>query len=237
MSSATYPISLQVISILLILAQTHYQSPAAFAQPGNTKTDTALSLGYAQLKAGAYKKAIVFLNNAVKQDSKSFMARRYLCYALLQNGEPQRASEQLITLSKLTKPTAFDVYLLGEVYLANGDSDKAEKTFRQSWGMDPTSTLAEAGVVRALAAGDKFSEAEAMCTRHIQDNETPSVRNYFESVYANIRKLEQPEPGEAPSSGSAPSDGNGPSNANPSANPAPEGTARPRMDARMAPKA
>ncbi|HEY9713258.1 MAG TPA: hypothetical protein V6C72_07300, partial [Chroococcales cyanobacterium] len=78
-------------------------------RPINPAILPMLTYAYEKMRQGQFDSAVSTLCEAVKTDAGSVAARRYLAYALLRVNEPLDAIQQLGLITKMTKPTTFDL--------------------------------------------------------------------------------------------------------------------------------
>jgi tetratricopeptide (TPR) repeat protein len=123
-----------------------------------------LRKGYDQLRKNDLEKAIPTLCNVVRADRDSPSARRYLAFALLQQGEGKAALSQLNALSLLQESTTFDIMLKAVALDMIGEHEKALEYFRETMERDPDSDYYRIKTIDQLLILFKYEEAMELAT-------------------------------------------------------------------------
>ncbi|MBK9770451.1 MAG: tetratricopeptide repeat protein [Candidatus Obscuribacter sp.] len=127
-------------------------------------THAMLRKGYDQLRKNDLEKAIPTLCNVVRADRDSPSARRYLAFALLQQGEGKAALSQLNALSLLQESTTFDIMLKAVALDMIGEHEKALEYFRETMERDPDSDYYRIKTIDQLLILFKYEEAMELAT-------------------------------------------------------------------------
>lgn len=127
-------------------------------------THAMLRKGYDQLRKNDLEKAIPTLCNVVRADRDSPSARRYLAFALLQQGEGKAALSQLNALSLLQESTTFDIMLKAVALDMVGEHEKALDYFRETMERDPDSDYYRIKTIDQLLILLKYDEAMELAT-------------------------------------------------------------------------
>lgn len=184
-----------IASIVASGAQCASATTSGVATATSTEFETLLKRGYEQMKNGSFGPAVGTLTRAVKANKNSAMARRYLCYALLQEGEIDNAFEQMLAITRLKQPAAIDYYLLGEVHLAQGSNVEAQKDFTNALIKQPGMSAASAGLVKTCVNVHDWEGALKICAHCISSSEpkdatSKALNAYFKKLYAAIKEAQ-----------------------------------------------
>jgi tetratricopeptide (TPR) repeat protein len=151
-------------------------------RPVNEKILPLIKEGYLDLSKGSYDKAIKVLKKALSLDKEAISARRYLAYALIQTGHAQEALAQMMTVSKLVPPNAFDFYLFAASYYAAGGVKEARDCYNEALRQNPGYDAARAGLVKTLAHEHNFEEALSNVQQGLQLTKDEAVKKYYTSL-------------------------------------------------------
>src|SRR5689334_10733902 len=126
-----------LVNCLLVLSLAASTTQISFAAtPANAAAAyPLLKKAYDSMLRNQFHPAVQTLVQAVKLDPNNLTARRYLGYALLQLNAPHDAINQMVMVTRITRPTAFDLYTFGEAYLMSGDYPNAENSFKGALGL------------------------------------------------------------------------------------------------------
>lgn len=153
-------------------------------RPANAAAQALLNRAYEQMRKNAFPNAVVLLNEAVRADANSVIARRYLAYALIRIARPGDALNQLVFLSSMLKPnapTTFDNFNLGEAYLSLRNYSAAEDAFKSVVALEPKNDAARGDLIKAYAYDSKFPEAMQQLTIG-QQNRDPRIQRYYRTL-------------------------------------------------------
>lgn len=170
------------LSVACIASSPAQSAQTKQAEPGNAKSDsdaapatknaansesvthTLLRKGYEQLRKNDLEKAIPTLCNVVRVDRDSPSARRYLAFALLQQGDGKAALSQLNALSLLQESTTFDILLKAVALDMIGEHEKALEYFQETMERDPDSDYYRIKTIDQLLILLKYEEAMELAT-------------------------------------------------------------------------
>lgn len=153
-------------------------------RPANAAAQVLLNRAYDQMRKNQFASAVQLLNEAVRADANSVVARRYLAYALIRIARPAEALNQLILLTNMLKPhapTTFDNFNLGEAYLSLRNYTAAQDAFKAVVALEPRNDAARGDLIKAYAYDSKFPEAMAQLTIG-QQNRDPRVQKYYRTL-------------------------------------------------------
>ncbi len=153
-------------------------------RPTNAAAQALLNRAYDQMRKNQFGNAVTLLNEAVRADANSVIARRYLAYALIRIARPADALNQLVFLTNMIKPntpTTFDNFNLGEAYLSLRNYAAAEDAFKAVVALEPRNDAARGDLIKAYAYESKFPEAMAQLTIG-QQNRDPRVQKYYRTL-------------------------------------------------------
>jgi predicted Zn-dependent protease len=153
-------------------------------RPANAAAQVLLNRAYDQMRKNSFPNAVLLLNDAVRADANSVIARRYLAYALIRVARPGDALNQLVFLSNMLKPnapTTFDNFNLGEAYLSLRNYSAAEDAFKSVVALEPKNDAARGDLIKAYAYDSKFPEAMQQLSIG-QQNRDPRVQRYYRTL-------------------------------------------------------
>ncbi len=153
-------------------------------RPANAAAQALLNKAYDQMRKNSFPNAVRLLNDAVRADANSVMARRYLAYALIRIARPGDALNQLVFLNNMLKPnapTTFDNFNLGEAYLSLRNFSAAEDAFKSVVALEPRNDAARGDLIKAYAYDSKFPEAMQQLTIG-QQNRDPRIQRYYRTL-------------------------------------------------------
>lgn len=153
-------------------------------RPANAAAQALLNRAYDQMRKNQFANAVKLLNDAVRADANSVIARRYLAYALIRIAKPADALNQLVFLTNMVKPnapTTFDNFNLGEAYLSLRNYSAAEDAFKSVVALEPRNDAARGDLIKAYAYDSKFPEAMSQLTIG-QQNRDPRVQRYYRTL-------------------------------------------------------
>ncbi|MFN8550136.1 MAG: hypothetical protein U0103_01510 [Candidatus Obscuribacterales bacterium] len=153
-------------------------------RPANAAAQALLNRAYDQMRKNQFANAVQLLNEAVRADANSIVARRYLAYALIRIARPAEALNQLVLLTNMLKPnapTTFDNFNLGEAYLSLRNYTAAQDAFKAVVAVEPRNDAARGDLIKAYAYDSKFPEAMTQLTIG-QQNRDPRVQKYYRTL-------------------------------------------------------
>jgi tetratricopeptide (TPR) repeat protein len=153
-------------------------------RPANAAAQALLNRAYDQMRKNQFPNAVKLLNDAVRADANSVIARRYLAYALIRIARPADALNQLVFLTNMLRPnlpTTFDNFNLGEAYLSLRNYSAAEDAFKAVVALEPRNDAARGDLIKAYAYDSKFPEAMAQLSIG-QQNRDPRVQRYYRTL-------------------------------------------------------
>ncbi|MBK9144121.1 MAG: tetratricopeptide repeat protein [Candidatus Melainabacteria bacterium] len=142
-----------------------------------------LSKGYELMQQGDYSPAVKTLAGAVRTDSDSITARRYLAYALVKNGDPKDAIAQLNAIVKKIKPTYFEWCTFGEAYLEAGSVDQAKSCFETALKQSPRCDYARSGLIRANLKNNEIQAALDLAEEGMKSAKDQEIYDYYKGLY------------------------------------------------------
>jgi tetratricopeptide (TPR) repeat protein len=147
-----------------------------------------LKKAYAQLGSGSVDDAIGTLNSVIKLDRNSAMARRYLCYALIQRGEPREAISQLDALAQLNCGVPFDLCMRGQALQLLGEYKKATESFKAAIGLDPTSDYIRDKLIDSLQMSGDYKEAAAVCADGYYASQDKKQKDHYLDIFNQVQQ-------------------------------------------------
>lgn len=147
-----------------------------------------LQRGVDQMSRGNYDQAVITFSKAVKCDPSDFQARRYLCSALLKNGQATAASQQLEVITKFAPGNNSDMSLLAEAYLHCGECEKAVECFKKVLRIDPSDTTAKYGLTRGLLATGDIAGARDLALHTMRNTTNQKIRSGCAQILSQIKE-------------------------------------------------
>lgn len=161
-----------------------------------------LSKGYELMQQGDFSPAVKTLAGAVRSDSDSITARRYLAYALVKSGDPKDAIAQLNAIVKKIKPTYFEWCTFGEAYLEAGAVDQAKSCFETALKQSPRCDCARSGLIRANVKNNDLQAALDLAAEGMKSARDQELYDYYKGLYRVVYSHKSSIP--APAVGAAP---------------------------------
>jgi len=185
-------------AIMIALTLGASTAGAALAEGKTISEELApmLSRGYELMQQGDYSPAVKTLAGAVRSDSDSITARRYLAYALVKNGDPKDAIAQLNAIVKKIKPTYFEWCTFGEAYLEAGAVDQAKSCFETALKKSPRCDYARSGLIRANLKNNEIQAALDLAEEGMKSARDQEIYDHFKGLYrvAYSHKIAIPAP-------------------------------------------
>lgn len=144
--------------------------------------------GLDQISRGSYDQAVITFSKAVKCDPSDMQARRYLCSALLKNGQATAAAQQLEVITKFAPGNNSDMCLLAEAYLHCGEFEKSAECFKKVLRIEPGDTTAKYGLTRALLAVGDVAGAKNLAIDTMRSTTNQKVRSGCAQVLSQIKE-------------------------------------------------
>ncbi len=143
---------------------------------------------YEFITKGNYLEASNLLNKAINNDPNDIEARRYLTYTYLLQGHNQDAKNELIAMTKIQKPSPFDWFLMGQLYLNENELVLAQESFRNSLYYNPYLYLARVGYIRCLINQGNPDEANNAIDEGKKLTKNKQVLNYYQFLAQVVKK-------------------------------------------------
>lgn len=174
--------------LLVAVLSNHTPGSAAGSAVQASVEDALIAKAYGQMKREEFVPAIRTLVSALKLDQDSLTARRYLAYALLRAGEPENALTQLILITRLAIPNAFDWYTFGEVYLAAGSYKQAEEAFKDALVKNPHMDGARGGLIKTFAQTGQYDKAMQLISQGYSQSRFSESKDYYRRLLAYVNE-------------------------------------------------
>lgn len=149
----------------------------------NIKSDTYLAAGDLAMSRGQADKAVAQYRSAVAANPKDASILRRLAMAQVQSGQTQPAIETWKSYLSLTKGSDDAYGSLGYAYELAGQSEVAEKTYRDGIARNPKGALVHINLGLMLVRRSKVDEAVATMSAVLQPHE---VNYNVASVYEQM---------------------------------------------------
>lgn len=163
--------------------------------------------GAIEYELKSYTKAEAHLNKVLSREPNAFVARKALVMSYLRSGQGEKAEATLLPLLDKIDKDSNMLAMAGEVFIRNGEMDKATEYFTKAAALDPSSsTKRTALALTQMAKGESqlaFKELEkavevdkgvnanlALIAAHLR-------RREFDQALPAIAKLEQKQPNSA----------------------------------------
>lgn len=143
----------------LLLASPAWTAAGASDSNNESVSHEGLRKAYEQLTKSSFEKAVKTLCQVIKDDPNSPTARRYMAFALLQEGQAKEALLQLEALSLIQEKCTFDLLLSGVAYDMLGSHEKALEIFRQIMEKEPQTDYYRIKTIDELITLLQYDEA------------------------------------------------------------------------------
>lgn len=201
----------QYLAALLFYQKKEYKNASDVAQVVLKLVPTHLAglqlAGAAELKQNHLLQAQTYLSKALELRPSSYAARRLLVLTHLGLGQSAKALEILLPGLNQNNPDPALTALAGEVYLRNGNLQKAQDYFEKASAKEPgnaakRTSLALVSLVRgapdsALVELERISATDSGDVADLALISTLMRRNEFAKAVAAIDTLERKQPGKA----------------------------------------
>ena len=151
-------------------------SPTALRQP----QPVLVKNGYELTLSGDNEAAIAYLTAAVKSNAADPIARRYLAYALVKNGQGADAIAQLNVLAKLQRPLPTDQLMCAEALTACKLNPEAIDAYNRILDADPQNDRARAELIMTLLKNGLTEQAAIRAAEGMQ--RSPSMRTTYSKL-------------------------------------------------------
>lgn len=152
----------------------------AAEKPADDGSAAMIKKAYQDMTTGNWAFAVSELCTLLRTQRNNALARRYLCYSLLQAGAPRDAITQLDALSQMSTAIPFDLCMRGDALMQLGEGDKAIEALRAAMAMDQKSDYIRGKLIEALQTYGKFQEASAYCAEGYYAAKGPLKDHYLE---------------------------------------------------------
>lgn len=136
-----------------------FATTAQAAESDEAVSHELLRKAYEQLTKNNFDSAVKTLCQTIKADPNSPTARRYLAFALLQQGQAKEALEQLDALSLIQEKSTFDLLLRGVAYDMSGAHKQALESFRETMAREPQADYYRIKTIDELLVLLQYDEA------------------------------------------------------------------------------
>lgn len=154
----------------------------------NAEVTDLLKRAYTQLASGSLDEAVGSLGAVLKLDRNNAIARRYLCYALLQRGDAREAIAQLDALSLLNCGIPYDLCMRGQALQLLGEYKKATEAFKAAIGLDPTSDYIRDKLIDSLQMSGDYKEAAAVCADGYYVSQDKRQKDHYLETFNQVQQ-------------------------------------------------
>mgnify|MGYP003384668452 CR=1 FL=1 len=138
--------------------------------------------GYLALKAGDSHSAVAILSRAVKADPDNALARKYLAYAHLQDGNMDKAVSQFVAWNYLQAVPATEMWLFGKTMMAAGKYSQASQVFDDLVKAEPDNSTARVQLIKACALAGQGERARSLCLQAMACARDPQEYQRFRVI-------------------------------------------------------
>lgn len=149
-------------------------------------TYTLLQAAYDQMRKSHFELATKTLSRAIRADRDCMTARRYLSYALLQQGDAGAALGQL---NLIPDPGAFDLFLKGVAAEMLGQVRQSADYFLQSVNKDPQNDYYRSKAIMSYINLSNYQKASVLSADGTKLAVNPQQKQYYEKQWAHTQEL------------------------------------------------
>jgi tetratricopeptide (TPR) repeat protein len=161
----------------------------AVARPVSASDTSALiKQAYVMMGTSEWQDAISLLCLALRNQRNNVLARRYLCYCLLQSGDARNTVAQLDALAQLNRAIPFDLAMRGEALMQLGEADKSVEALKSALGMDTSSGYVREKLIQALRDTGRYQEAASVCAEGYFATKQANVRQRYLAIFNDIQQ-------------------------------------------------
>lgn len=147
---------------------------------------------YNSMKTGDWDKALQLFRAASRKEPANFMIRRYMAYAMLQQGLAGEALEQLKMIGSYKQSTAYDFFLTGLALDGMNDPRNAAQYYVYAVDEEPANTFYRNKAIDALKALSLYDDATDLINEGLAMTSDPNARNGYKVKLSQVessRKL------------------------------------------------
>lgn len=148
------------------------QSEQVVRRPVQFKGD-AVNAGYNALRAKDSTSAISILNEAVKVNPDNPMARKYLAYAHLREGNVQSAVRQFQAWNYLQPVPTKEMWHFAKTSMGAGKYGEAAQVYEEIVKSEPSNTSARIQLIKACSLAGDNEKARALCLEAMTSAKNP----------------------------------------------------------------
>jgi tetratricopeptide (TPR) repeat protein len=174
---------------LFLTAGTAFSVHGADFDKQNVRASDLIHKAYGQMSHQQFDAAVPTLCEAIKLESNSVTARRYLAFSLIQQGQFQAAQQQLDLISRLGSETGFDLFMKGVAMENTGEPARAADSFAAALQKEPNNELFRKRAINAYILLSKYNDASALCVEGLKLSTTVNQKKYYEAELRQTRIL------------------------------------------------
>ncbi len=170
-----------VLKMLVIFIAGSLAHPAKCEplQKEDPRAGDLVQKAYAQIRKQQFDEAVPNLCMAIKLERNSVVARRYLSFALIQQGQMAEALQQLDLLDQLHNGIALDLFMKGVASEKLAEPTRAADWFRAAVDKEPANDFFRMKAINAFILLSKYDDASALSTDGVKLTANANLKKYY----------------------------------------------------------
>jgi tetratricopeptide (TPR) repeat protein len=150
------------------------QANPAFSQASPPSGLTAKA--YSQIQSNDFAGATRTLSEELRKNGDNVTARRYLAYALLEQGLAKEALQQL---NSLPFPVPYDLFMKGKACEAIPDTNASIRFYLIAVRGDPRNDTFRKKAIEALIQNSQYNDAVRICSEGARVSTSGTARKFY----------------------------------------------------------
>ena len=161
--------------------------PALSQEPGPPASGLT-ARAYSQIQSNDFAGATRTLSEELRKNGSNVTARRYLAYALLEQGMAKEALQQL---NSLPFPAPYDLFMKGKACEAIPDTNAATRFYLLAVRGDPRNDTYRKKAIDALIQSSQYHDAVRICAEGVRLATSGSARKFYVEQLQQAKALSQ----------------------------------------------
>jgi tetratricopeptide (TPR) repeat protein len=144
---------------------------------------------YEQMRHDQFDTAVPLLCEAIKLERNNVSARRYLAFALVEQGQLNDALEQLKLLDQIDNQNGFSPYMRGVVLEKMGEPTRAADCYSAAVKREPKNDYFRKRAINSLIMMSRYDDASALCLEGVKLSTDMDQRKFYDNQLKHTRTL------------------------------------------------